>query len=72
MVPSRMTCEPQLVDEGAALIQQRRDSRPLRGRNLKVRSCVLNKRDAVVNSSVVMKGRGLVDTTFESAPDAAS
>ena len=72
MGPSRMTRKPQLVDEGATLIQQRHDSGPLRGRNLEARTCVLNKRDVVVDSSVGMKGRELVDTTSESAPDAAS
>ena len=72
MGPSRMTREPQLVNEGAALIQQRRDSGPLRGHNLEARTCILNKRNTVVDSSVGMKGRGVVDTTFESAPDTAS
>ena len=69
---SGMMRESQLVYKDATLIQQRRDSSPLRGRNLEARTCVLNKRDAIVDSSVGMKGRGLVDTTFESAPDAAS
>ena len=42
---SRMTRESQLVDKDVALIQQRRDSGPLRGRNLEVRTCVLDKGD---------------------------
>ena len=40
-----MTRESQLVDEDATLIQQRRDSGPLRGRKLEVRTCVLDKGD---------------------------
>ena len=51
-----MTRESQLVDKDAALIQQRRDSSPLRGRNLEARTYVLDKRDAIVDSLVGMKG----------------
>ena len=56
MGPSRMTRESQLVDEDATLIQKRRDSGPLRGCDLEARTCVLDKRDAAVDSSVGMKG----------------
>ena len=56
MGPSRMTRESQLVDEDAALIQQRRDSGPLRRRNLEARTSDLDKGNAVVDSSVGMKG----------------
>ena len=51
-----MMRESQLVDEDAALTQQRRDSGPLRRCNLEARTYVLDKRDAVVDSSVGMKG----------------
>ena len=58
--------ESQLFDQDADLVQEGRDSSPLRGRDSETRTCTLSKGDATFR---FLKGREFMDAALESVQE---